>query len=105
MPWIYLLIAGLFEIGWAIALKYTEGLTKLWPTIFTVTSMAISVALLGVALKNLPVGTAYTIWTGIGALGTVFFGIYLFGEPATTTKFFCVSLILAGIVGLKLIQG
>lgn len=104
MSWIYLFIAGLFEIGWAIGLKYTEGFTKFWPSLFTGISMIISVTLLGLALKSLPVGTAYTIWTGIGAIGTVIFGIYLFDEPATAAKFFCISLILMGIVGLKLIQ-
>ncbi len=104
MSWIYLFIAGLFEIGWAIGLKYTEGFTKFWPFLFTGISMIISVALLGLALKSLPVGTAYAIWTGIGAIGTVIFGIYLFDEPATAAKFLCISLILMGIVGLKLIQ-
>ncbi|HLR26192.1 MAG TPA: quaternary ammonium compound efflux SMR transporter SugE [Fodinibius sp.] len=104
MSWIYLFIAGLFEIGWAVGLKYTEGFTKLWPSLFTGVSMIISVALLGLALKSLPIGTAYAIWTGIGAIGTVIFGIYLFNEPATAAKFFCISLILMGIVGLKLIQ-
>lgn len=104
MSWIYLLIAGLFEIGWAIGLKYTEGFTKFWPSLFTGISMIISIGLLGLALKTLPVGTAYTIWTGIGAIGTVILGIYLFDEPATVAKFFCVSLILIGIVGLKLIH-
>lgn len=104
MTWIYLFIAGLFEIGWAVGLKYSEGFTKLWPSLFTGVSMIISVALLGLALKNLPVGTAYAIWTGIGAVGTVIFGIYLFDEPATAAKFLCIGLILTGIVGLKLIQ-
>lgn len=104
MSWIYLLIAGLFEIAWAIGLKYTEGFTKFWPSLFTGISMMISIALLGLALKTLPVGTAYSIWTGIGAIGTVIFGIYLFDEPATAAKFVCISLILIGIVGLKLIH-
>lgn len=104
MSWIYLLVAGLFEIGWAIGLKYTEGFTKFWPSIFTGVSMLISITLLGFALKNLPIGTAYTVWTGIGAIGTVILGIYLFNEPATTAKFFFISLILIGIVGLKLIH-
>ncbi|WP_073068112.1 quaternary ammonium compound efflux SMR transporter SugE [Fodinibius roseus] len=104
MSWIYLFVAGLFEIGWAVGLKYTEGFTKFWPSVFTGVSMILSVALLGFALKTLPVGIAYAVWTGIGAIGTVIFGIYLFDEPATTAKFFCISLILIGIVGLQLIQ-
>ncbi|MEQ8525735.1 quaternary ammonium compound efflux SMR transporter SugE [Gracilimonas sp.] len=104
MSWIYLLVAGLFEIGWAIGLKYTEGFTKFWPSVFTGVSMIVSITLLGVALKNLPIGTAYTIWTGIGAIGTVILGIYLFDEPATAARFFFISLILIGIVGLKLIH-
>lgn len=104
MTWIYLFAAGLFEIGWAIGLKYTEGFTNFWPSLFTGISMIISVGLLGLAMKNLPVGTAYAIWTGIGTIGTVIFGIYLFNEPATVAKFFCISLILIGIVGLKIIQ-
>ncbi|SMO86642.1 quaternary ammonium compound efflux SMR transporter SugE [Fodinibius sediminis] len=104
MSWIYLFVAGLFEIGWAVGLKYTEGFTKFWPSVFTGISMILSVALLGFALKTLPVGTTYAVWTGIGAIGTVIFGIYLFDEPATATKFFCISLILIGIVGLQLIQ-
>jgi quaternary ammonium compound-resistance protein SugE len=104
MPWVYLVLAGLFEIGWAVGLKFTEGLTKLWPSVITAFFMIISVTLLSFSLKTLPVGTAYSIWTGIGAVGTVIFGIYLFDEPATATKFFCISLILIGIVGLKIIH-
>ena len=102
MSWIILVVAGLFEIGWAIGLKYTEGFTRLWPTVGTVAAMAISVGLLGVAMRDLPVGTAYAVWTGIGAVGTVILGIVLMGDPANTARLVCVGLILAGIIGLKL---
>jgi quaternary ammonium compound-resistance protein SugE len=102
MAWVILVVAGLFEIGWAIGLKYTEGFTRLWPSVGTVTAMVLSVGLLGLAMRTLPVGTAYAVWTGIGALGTVILGILLFGEPATVARLVCVGLILAGIVGLKL---
>lgn len=102
MSWILLFIAGLFEIGWAIGLKYTHGFSRLWPTVGTVTAMAISVALLGLAMRTLPVGTAYAVWTGIGAVGTVILGIVLFGDPANAARLFCVALIIAGILGLKL---
>ena len=102
MAWIILVVAGLFEIGWAIGLKYTEGFTRLWPTVWTIVSMMLSVWLLGLALRSLPVGTAYTVWTGVGAAGTVLLGIVLFDEPATVARLACVALIVAGIVGLKL---
>jgi quaternary ammonium compound-resistance protein SugE len=102
MGWIYLLGAGLLEIGWAIGLKYTQGFTRPVPTVLTVLSMALSLGLLGLALKTLPLGTAYAIWTGIGTVGTVVLGIVLFGEAATAIRLACVGLILAGIVGLKL---
>ena len=102
MPWIVLVIAGLFEVGWAIGLKYTEGFTRLWPSVGTVAAMVFSVALLGWAMRSLPVGTAYAVWTGIGAVGTVILGIVLFQEPATAARLLCVAMILAGIVGLKL---
>jgi quaternary ammonium compound-resistance protein SugE len=102
MAWILLVVAGLFEVGWAIGLKYTEGFTRLWPSVSTVAAMAASVGLLGWAMRTLPVGTAYAVWTGIGAVGTVAFGIALFAEPATASRLACVGLILAGIVGLKL---
>ena len=102
MAWVYLLIAGLFEIGWAIGLKYTEGFTRLWPTIGTLASMVISLGLLGVALRALPLGTAYAIWTGIGAVGTALVGIALFGESANPARLACIGLIAAGIIGLKL---
>ena len=102
MAWVYLLFAGLFEIGWAVGLKYTEGFTRLWPTVLTALSMVVSLVLLGLALKTLPVGTGYAVWTGIGAVGTVILGVVLLGEPATVGRLACVGLIVAGIVGLKL---
>src|SRR5690606_16909532 len=102
MSWTILVIAGLFEIGWAIGLKYTEGFTKLWPTIGTVTAMAISLALLGIAMKSLPVGTAYAVWVGVGAVGTAILGIVLLGEPANAGRMISLGLIVAGIIGLKL---
>ena len=102
MQWLILFIAGLFEIAWAIGLKYTEGFTRLWPSVGTVAAMLMSVALLGLAMRTLPVGTAYAVWTGIGAVGTVILGIVLFAEPATAARLFCLGLILAGILGLKL---
>jgi len=104
MAWTYLFFAGLFEIGWAIGLKYTHGFTRLMPTVLTVGSMAVSLGLLGLALKSLPLGTAYAIWTGIGTIGTAILGIILFGEPATALRLACVGLIVAGIVGLKLVS-
>jgi quaternary ammonium compound-resistance protein SugE len=103
MAWTYLLVAGLLEIGWAIGLKYTEGFSRLWPSVATVAAMILSLGFLALALKELPVGTAYAVWTGIGAVGTVILGIYLFGEPATAARLACIGLILAGIVGLKLV--
>ena len=102
MNWTILVLAGLFEIGWAIGLKYTEGFTRLWPTLGTVASMAVSLALLGVAMKGLPVGTAYAVWVGIGAVGTAILGIVLLGEPANPGRMISLALIVAGIVGLKL---
>ncbi|GGY21208.1 putative multidrug resistance protein [Rhodanobacter panaciterrae] len=102
MAWIYLLLAGLFEVIWAIGLKYTEGFARLWPTVGTVTAMVISIVLLAMAVKTLPIGTAYAIWTGIGAVGAVALGIVLFGDPATLPRLLCVALIVIGIVGLKL---
>ena len=104
MAWGILVVAGLFEIGWAIGLKYTDGLTRPWPTVWTALSMLISVVLLGIAMKDLPVGTAYAVWTGIGAVGTVVLGILLFGDPATAGRLSCIGLILAGIVGLRLVS-
>ena len=102
MPWIILTLAGLFEIGWAIGLKYTDGFTKLWPTVGTVASMAISLGLLGIAMKSLPVGTAYAVWVGVGAVGTAILGIVLLGEPANAGRMISLGLIIAGIIGLKL---
>ena len=104
MAWVYLVIAGLFEIGWAIGLKYTEGFTRLVPTTLTVGAMIISVALLGIALRDLPVGTGYAVWTGIGTVGTALLGMYLFGDPATALRIGSIALIVAGIVGLKLLS-
>jgi quaternary ammonium compound-resistance protein SugE len=103
MAWIYLTVAGLFEIGWAIGLKYTDGFTRLLPSLWTLTSMILSIVLLGIALKTLPVGTAYAVWTGIGAVGTAALGIYLFNEPATALRLMCIGLIVSGIIGLKLV--
>jgi quaternary ammonium compound-resistance protein SugE len=103
LAWLYLFVAGLFEVGWAIGLKYTDGFSRPVPTLLTVASMVISLGLLGLALKTLPVGTAYAIWTGVGALGTAILGIVLFGEPATALRLACLGLIVGGIVGLKLV--
>lgn len=103
MAWVVLLLAGLFEIGWAVGLKYTNGFTRLWPSVFTAASMAASLGLLGVALRTLPLGTAYAVWTGVGAVGTVVLGITLFDEPATAGRLACAGLIVAGIVGLKVL--
>ncbi len=102
MSWVILVIAGLLEIGWAIGLKYTEGFSRLWPTLFTIAALVASFALLGVALRTLPVGTAYAVWVGIGAIGTAVFGILVFGEAATPMRLISLVLICAGIVGLKL---
>lgn len=102
MPWILLVVAGLFEVGWAIGLKYTEGFTRLWPSVGTVLAMVVSFWLLGAAMKSLPVGTAYGVWVGVGSVGTVVLGIVLFGEPANAARLISVTLIVAGIVGLKL---
>ncbi len=103
MAWSMLFIAGLLEIGWAIGLKYTEGFTKLMPSVLTIVSMIASVALLGLSLKTLPVGTAYAVWTGIGSVGTAILGIWLFGDPATALRIACIGLIVAGIIGLKVV--
>ena len=102
MSWLLLVLAGLFEIGWAIGLKYTEGFTRPLPTVLTVGAMAISLGLLGLAMRTLPVGTAYAVWVGIGAVGTVILGIVLLNEPANAARLVSVALILAGVVGLKL---
>jgi quaternary ammonium compound-resistance protein SugE len=103
MAWIVLFVAGLLEIGWAIGLKYTDGFTRLWPTVGTVLSMILSIVLLGLAVKTLPIGTAYAIWTGIGTIGTAILGMVLFGESAAALRLACIALIIAGIVGLKLV--
>lgn len=104
MDWIILFIAGLFETAWAIGLKYTDGFTRLWPSVGTLVAMIISVVLLGYAMKSLPVGTAYAVWTGIGAVGTVILGIVLFNEPANFGRVLSIALIIAGIIGLKFVS-
>ncbi len=103
MEWIILLVAGLFEISWAIGLKYSHGFTQLVPAVITIICMIASFYFLALALKSLPLGTAYAVWTGIGTLGTVILGIVLFKEPATALRLFCIALIICGITGLKLI--
>lgn len=103
MAWILLFIAGLFEVAWAVGLKYTEGFTRPWPTAATLVAMIASVVLLALAVRSLPLGTAYAVWTGIGTAGAVLLGIVLFNEPATLARLFFVGLIVAGIVGLKLV--
>jgi quaternary ammonium compound-resistance protein SugE len=103
MAWVVLAVAGILEIGWAIGLKYTEGFTRLWPTVATVVSMVASMGLLGIAVNSLPVGTAYAVWTGIGTIGTALLGLVLFGEPASAARLACIGMIAAGIVGLKLV--
>jgi quaternary ammonium compound-resistance protein SugE len=102
MNWVILFVAGIFEAGWAIGLKYTQGFTRLWPTVWTAIAMLISLWLLGVAMKDLPVGTAYSVWVGVGAVGTVVLGIILFGEPAHLTRLISVALIISGIIGLRM---
>lgn len=101
MSWLILVLAGLFEIAWAIGLKYTDGFTRLWPTVGTVAAMAISITLLGIAMRELPVGTAYAVWVGIGAVGTVILGIVLLGDAASPGRLISLALIIAGIIGLK----
>ena len=103
MAWAVLLIAGIFEIGWAVGLKYTEGFSRLYPSVATAAAMVISLVLLGLAIRDLPLGTAYAIWTGIGTAGTAILGIILFGESASMLRLACIGLIVAGIVGLKLV--
>jgi quaternary ammonium compound-resistance protein SugE len=103
MSWVYLVIAGLLEVGWAVGLKYTVGFTRLWPSVFTLATMAGSVGMLGLALRVLPLGTAYAIWTGIGTVGTAVFGMVMLGEPAGALRLLSIGLIVAGIVGLKLL--
>lgn len=102
--WMILVVAGLFEVAWAIGLKYSEGFSRVWPSIATAGAMIVSIVLLGIAMKNLPVGTAYAAWTGIGAIGTVLLGIVLFGDSASPSRLICVALIMAGIIGLKVVE-
>jgi quaternary ammonium compound-resistance protein SugE len=103
MSWAYLVIAGLLEVGWAVGLKYTAGFTRLWPSVFTLATMAGSVGMLGIALRTLPLGTAYAVWTGIGTVGTAVFGMIMMGEPAGALRLLSIGLIVAGIIGLKLL--
>jgi len=102
MAWVYLVIAGIFEIVWAVALKYSEGFTRLWPSVITIVGTIISFYLLALAVKSLPLGTAYAVWTGIGALGAVLFGILFFHEPVNIIRFILLGMILIGIIGLKI---
>lgn len=104
MVWLILFLAGMFETAWAIGLKYSHGFSRLWPSVFTLTTMAISVFLLAQTMRSLPVGTAYAIWTGIGAVGAVIMGIILFNEPITAPRLLCLGLIISGIIGLKLVS-
>lgn len=102
MAWWYLILAGLLEVGWAIGLKSSHGFTRFWPSVATIVAMALSMLLLGLAVRTIPIGTGYVIWTGIGAVGAATLGMVLFGEPATVARLFCLGLILAGIIGLKI---
>ena len=104
MAWAYLMVAGLFECGWAIGLKYTDGFSKLVPSLLTVVSMAVSLGLLSMAMKSIPIGTAYAVWTGIGAVGVALLGMLLFSEPRSMLRLLCLLLIISGIVGLKLVS-
>jgi quaternary ammonium compound-resistance protein SugE len=103
MAWVLLVIAGLLEVGWAVGLKYAEGFTRLWPSVGTAIALVLSMVLLGLSLRTLPIGTAYAIWTGIGTTGTAILGIVLFREPVTAARLVCIGLIVTGIVGLKLV--
>ena len=105
MAWIYLVVAGLFEVVWALGLKYTEGWTRLWPSLGTLAAMAVSFWCLSQALRAIPIGTGYAIWTGIGAVGVAAFGILVFGESASPARLACIGMIVCGIVGLKLVSG
>lgn len=104
MAWIYLLVAGLFEVVWAIGLKYTEGWTRLWPSVGTLAAMAVSFWCLSQSLKSIPIGTGYAIWTGIGAVGAAALGIVLFGDSASWPRLLCIGLIVAGVIGLKIVS-
>lgn len=103
LAWSLLLLAGLFETGWAVGLKYTAGFTRPWPTFFTLAAMIVSMVLLGIAARQLPIGTAYAVWTGLGAVGTALLGIWLLGDSAAVLRLVCLGLIIAGVVGLKLL--
>jgi quaternary ammonium compound-resistance protein SugE len=103
MAWVILVVAGLFEVGWAVGLKYSEGFTRLWPSVGTAAALVLSMGLLGLSLRTLPLGTAYAVWTGIGTVGTAILGVVLFREPATAARLVCIGLIVTGIVGLKLV--
>jgi quaternary ammonium compound-resistance protein SugE len=105
MAWGLLLIAAVFEIGWAVGLKYSHGFTKLWPSVLTILSMVVSMSLLAVAVRTIPIGTGYAVWTGIGAAGTALLGMWLFAEPATMARLFFLGLIVSGIIGLKATAG
>ncbi|OLP60529.1 molecular chaperone [Xaviernesmea oryzae] len=102
MPWILVFLAGLLEVAWATGLRQSEGLTRLWPSLATLVALVLSMVLLALAMRSLPLGTAYAVWTGIGTIGTVILGIVFFGEPATAWRLTCLALIVAGIAGLKL---
>ena len=104
MNWVILVVAGLCECGWAVGMKYTYGFTRLWPSVFTVAAMVVSMYLLSVAVKSLPIGTAYAVWTGIGAVSTAVFGMILFHEPATAARICCILLAVSGIVGLAILE-
>jgi quaternary ammonium compound-resistance protein SugE len=104
MAWIYLIIAGLFEIGWAVGLKYTQGFTRPWPSVVTIAMMVLSMGLLGIAVRTLPLGTAYAVWTGIGTAGTVVLGMALLGEPVEPLRLGCIALIVGGVIGLKVLS-
>jgi quaternary ammonium compound-resistance protein SugE len=104
MAWFVLIVAGLLEVGWAVGLKFTNGFTRPLPTAATLVALVLSVVLLALAVRHLPLGTAYAVWTGIGSVGTVIVGIYLFNEPATTARLLCIGAILGGIIGLKLVS-
>ena len=105
MAWLYLLVAGVFEIAWAVGLKHTEGFTRFWPSVWTVAAMVLSVLFLGRAVRDLPIGTAYAVWTGIGAAGTALIGIFWLGEGRAAARLACIALILAGVIGLKAASG
>jgi quaternary ammonium compound-resistance protein SugE len=104
VDWVYLIIAGILEIGWAIGLKYTEGFSRLWPSVATIGAMIISLILLAIAIKTIPVGTAYAVWTGIGAAGTALLGMWLFDEARDVMRIICIALIVAGVIGLRLVS-